>query len=154
MPNWETFISDVVEQDVGDEIDAYIKLERERWPDGPVCPRCSSTVIYFIEPSNGVDRLTHTGNRSVRRLWKCGACRRQFSVLIGTWLEGTKVPLTKWFKAIELLKDGTIIPVRVLAAVTGTSGRTAWLMRNRIRQAYGYDYTKPVRLRSGRPESD
>jgi hypothetical protein len=29
-------------------------------------------------------------------VWKCGACRRQFSVLVGTVLQGTRVSVRTW----------------------------------------------------------
>ena len=42
-----------------------------RWPDGPVCPRCGTLdeKHYYLK---------------TRRLWKCRACKKQFSVKVGT----------------------------------------------------------------------
>ena len=38
-----------------------------------------------------------------RRLWKCKACRKPFSVLVGTIFERTQVPLSKWLMALYLM---------------------------------------------------
>jgi transposase-like protein len=55
-----------------DEAAAYAKLESILWPHGPVCPRCG-----------GLDRITKVkGGRM--GLWRCGPCKRQFRVTVGT----------------------------------------------------------------------
>ncbi len=41
-------------------------------------------------------RRTRTGSAAQRRLRKCGACRKQFSVLTGTIMHGTKIPVRTW----------------------------------------------------------
>ena len=56
-----------------------------RWPGGPVCPRCGADEHSYI---------------STRRLWKCKACKRQFSVKVGTIFEGSPLGLDKWLPAI------------------------------------------------------
>ncbi|MGH9275584.1 MAG: transposase, partial [Acidimicrobiales bacterium] len=67
------------------EGDAYKLIEDVRWGDTPECPHCGSTErISFLTPANGVSRKTRTGKVSERRLWFCGACRKQFTVLVGT----------------------------------------------------------------------
>ena len=45
-----------------------------RWPDGPVCPRCG-----VVDPKHYYLKT--------RRLWKCRACKKQFSVKVGTIFE-------------------------------------------------------------------
>ena len=58
------------------------------------CPhRGGMDRLYFLKPSNGVWRKTRTGSASERRVWKCGHCRKQFSVPTGTIFHGTKIPL-------------------------------------------------------------
>ena len=86
---------------------AYLLLERVRWGGHPhTCPHCAATDrTYLLTPLNGGDRRTRTGSPTARRVWKCGACRRQFSVLTGTVLQGTRVPLPAWITAVRLLAD-------------------------------------------------
>ena len=42
------------------EADAYLYLENMRWHGTPVCPKCATTDIRYVEPTNGVSR---TGGR-------------------------------------------------------------------------------------------
>lgn len=87
------------------DAEAYERLERLRWGAGPSsCPHCSGTGrCYVLRPRDGSARRTRTGAPTARRLWKCGGCRRQFSVLTGTVLAGSRLPagtllavLTDW----------------------------------------------------------
>ena len=80
-----------------DESDAYLFVEELRWPDGvAVCPHCDHRGATYIEPLNGKSRKTRTGTQSQRRVWRCLNCRKQFSVITGTCMHGTKVPLRIW----------------------------------------------------------
>ncbi|MDP9397528.1 MAG: transposase [Actinomycetota bacterium] len=68
------------------EADAYLLLERLRWNGKPdACPHCGGMDrCYYLAPRNGsTSRKTRTGSLSQRRVWKCGHCRKQFSVLTG-----------------------------------------------------------------------
>src|SRR5690348_10570083 len=83
-----------------DEEEAYKLVESLRWPTGPVCPHCGVVDhAYYLAPQSG-HRLTRKGNTTYRRVWKCGDCRKQFSVLVGTIFEGSHIPLSKWLLAI------------------------------------------------------
>ena len=96
-------------------------LEKTRWGDKAVCPYCSSE-----RSSNRKDVLRH----------KCHDCNRSFSVLIGTIMEATKLPLPKWFLAMNLIlnaKKG--ISSLQLARDIGVNKNTAWYLQKRIRQA-------------------
>jgi Transposase zinc-ribbon domain len=86
-----------------DEGEAYRYLERLRWGGVPEsCPRCGVTGrCHFLSPRDGRSRRTGRRARSERRVWKCGACRRQFSVLTGTVLQGTRVRTQAWIRAVE-----------------------------------------------------
>ncbi len=85
-----------------DEGAAYEFLERQRWPNGPVCPHCKGTRATFLQPRTP-DRYTRTGHATQRRVWKCAASKRQFSVLVGTVFEGSKIPVSKWLLAMHML---------------------------------------------------
>lgn len=100
-------------------------LIQQRWADGkPVCPYCGSGVkVYVIE--NG-------------KRFKCGEsqkiCGKKFSVTIGTFLEGSNIPLNKWLMAIYVCtahKKG--ISSYQLGKDIGVSQKSAWFMLHRIR---------------------
>src|SRR5689334_623467 len=81
------------------EADAYLLPEELRWGrNGPkACPHCGATGrFYFLTPKDGTGRKTRTGATSERRVWKCAGCRKQFSVLTGTVLHGSKIPVRTW----------------------------------------------------------
>mgnify|MGYP001162076322 CR=1 FL=1 len=120
-----------------DEAEAYKFLESIRWPNGePVCPHCGVVGhAYFLQPKDG-ERKTRTGRETKRRVWKCGSCRKQFSVLVRTVFEDSKVPLHKWLLAFYLLcsnKNGTAS--FELHRTLNVDRKTAWFMTMRIRYA-------------------
>jgi transposase-like protein len=105
---------------------AYAFVEAQLWPDGPVCPKCG--VVGRAYALKG--KTTRIGLR------KCAACRRQFTVKVGTIFEDSHVPLSKWLQALHLLcssKKG--ISSHQLHRILGVQLRTAWFMAHRIREA-------------------
>lgn len=120
------------------EADAYSYMESLRWPNGAVCPHCHSTSQhYFLKPKTGTDaRKTRTGAMTRRRVWKCKACRKQFSVITGTVFHGTKVPLHTWLMVVfEMCSNKNGIAAREVERKYGVSPKTAWFMTNRLREA-------------------
>lgn len=120
-----------------DESAAFAKLESLIWPHGPVCPHCGGKDrIYKLQgvrtkPSaknpEGVDRPG---------LKKCGHCRKQFTVRVGTVFESSHIPLHKWFQAVHLMcssKKG--ISSHQLHRVLEIKYQSAWFMSHRIREA-------------------
>jgi len=100
-------------------------IERLRWPDGPVCPHCAATKIY---------RLAVAGTQ--RKVLKCAACRKQFSVTVGTIFEDSHIPLTSWLGAMQLLcssKKG--MSAHQLHRMLAITYKSAWFMAHRIRHA-------------------
>ena len=93
-----------------------------RWENGiAICPRCESDKTSFL---------------STRNVWKCKACKKQFSVKIGTILEGSNIGLAKWICAMWLIgncKNG-ISSYEIHRAI-GVTQKTAWFMLHRIRLA-------------------
>ncbi len=53
-------------------------LESKRWPNGVICPFCQSDKTYRLTPKHGSNSPVRLG------VHKCGACRKQFTVRIGT----------------------------------------------------------------------
>ena len=59
-----------------------------RWPEGFKCPRCAGSKYCEIRG---------------RQLLQCQQCRHQTSLIAGTVLQGTKLPMRVWFRAMHLL---------------------------------------------------
>ena len=109
-----------------DEIKAREWLETELWPDGPVCPHCG--VL------NGSTKVRGATGR--HGLYMCNACRSQFTVTVGTLMERSKIPLTKWLYATYLLmssKKG--MSTQQLHRTLGVSLKSTWFLMHRIREA-------------------
>ncbi|MGA9866371.1 MAG: IS1595 family transposase [Acetobacteraceae bacterium] len=107
-----------------DEAAAFAELEATLWPHGPVCPRCG-----------GLDRITAVkgGRMGLRR---CGPCKRQFTVTVGTVFASSHVPLNLWLQAVYLMcssKKG--ISSHQLMRTLEVQYKTAWFMTHRIREA-------------------
>lgn len=118
------------------EAEAYRFLEELRWGDSPVCAHCGSDRVFFLRPANGVSRKTRTGAATQRRLWKCSACRKQFSVLTGTIFHGTKIPLRKWlFVVFEMCANKNGVAAQEIARRYALTPKSAWFMTQRIREA-------------------
>lgn len=103
---------------------AIARLEAIVWPDGPYCPRCG-----------GLDRITLVkgGRAGLRR---CGPCKREFTVTVGTIFERSHVKLPKWFQAAHLMassKKG--ISAHQLHRTLLVTYKTAWFMEHRLREA-------------------
>jgi transposase-like protein len=118
------------------EADAYEYLEELRWPKGdPKCPHCAHVGATFVVPSNGVSRKTRTGTLSQRRVWRCEECRRQFSVLTGTPLHGTKISVRIWcFLIFEICSSKNGVAAREIERKYGLCPRSAWFAMHRIRE--------------------
>jgi transposase-like protein len=119
---------------------AWELLEALRWPEGQiVCPHCGviDPAHYFIAAKSG-ERLTRTGKATYRRLYKCRDkdCRQQFSVLVGTIFESSKVPVSKWLLAMWMFNAGKNgVSALELQRQLGVSYQTAWHMGHRLREA-------------------
>ena len=97
-------------------------VKKLHWSDGVVkCLRCNSTHVKAL---------------STRQIWKCYACKKQFSVKVGTIFEDSPLPLSKWLIAMWLIanaKNG--ISSYEIGRSLGVSQKTAWFMMHRIRTA-------------------
>jgi transposase-like protein len=125
---------------VPDEASAYKLLEDLRWgqdAEKQTCPHCEALGLhYYIRPLNGTDRKTRTGSNSQRRVWKCRACRKQFSVLTGTIFHGTKISIRTWlFVIFELCSSKNGVAAREIERKYGLTAKSAWFMLHRIREA-------------------
>jgi transposase-like protein len=106
---------------------AFAYVEAHLWPEGPTCPHCGN----FDQKAIG--RLT--GKSSRPGLRKCYACRKTFTVRIGSIFEDSHFPLHLWLQAIQLItasKKG--ISTRQIQRTFNCSMKTAWFLTHRIRE--------------------
>ena len=128
----------VIAKQYSNEEEAYKFLESIRWEKGITCPHCKNIGADYIESENGT-RKTRTGKVSYRRIWRCQNCKKQFSVLVGTIFEDSRIPLSKWLLAIhELNADKNGISSCELGRKLGITQKSAWFMAQRIRFAMAH----------------
>ena len=108
---------------------AFRHLESIVWAGMPVCPHCG-----------GVDRITSVKANPAKRiregLWRCGQCKGQFTVKVGTVFEHMRLPLHKALQATFLMtssKKG--ISAHQLHRVLEITYKSAWFLAHRIREA-------------------
>jgi transposase-like protein len=106
---------------------AFDYVESHLWPKGPVCPHCQASG----------DKIGRLNGKTTRPgLRKCYACRKPFTVRIGSIFEDSHLPLRLWLQAIHLLcasKKG--FSTRQLQRTLGCGLKTAWHLGHRIRFA-------------------
>src|SRR5688572_1772316 len=113
-----------------DEDAAREALEALRWPNGAVCPKCGGADPYKLTARPTSKSPGRKG------LYKCRACRGQFTVRVGTIFEDSHIPLATWLTAIHLIcasKKG--ISAHQLHRMLGVTYKSAWFMAHRIRWA-------------------
>ena len=113
-----------------DEQAAYEYVESKVWPNGPTCPKCGEN-----------ERINKMQGKSTRiGTYKCRACRKPFTVKVGTIFESSHVKMHLWLQAIYLMcasKKG--ISSHQLHRTLGVTVKTAWFMSHRIREAMRND---------------
>lgn len=104
------------------------KLEGIRWANGVVCPHCGRV--------GGHTKLQ--GKKHRPGVWKCNnGCAKQFSVTVGTVMEGSHLPIRTWLMAFAILcssKKG-VSALQLQRQLGLGSYRTAWHLCHRIRFA-------------------
>jgi transposase-like protein len=124
---------------------AYEWVESRLWANGPTCPHCG-----------GMDRVSKMGGKSTRiGTYKCYACRKPFTVKVGTIFESSHVAMHLWLQAIFLLcssKKG--ISSNQLHRTLGVTLKTAWFMSHRIREAMRSGGLAPMGGNGGIVEAD
>ncbi len=119
-----------------DEASAFEMVESVVWPSGPVCPHCGeSERIYRL---NGVrTRPSRKNPEGVLRhgLRKCGACRKQFTVRVGTLLQDSHIPVHIWLKAFLLFSSQKRVNSLELHRKLEISYESAWFLSRRIHEA-------------------
>jgi len=101
-------------------------LKMIRWDNVPTCPHCGST--HSTPRKASAERKTP--------MYHCNGCNKDYTVLMGTIFEGSKMPLPKWFMLITLMlnaKKG--ISAMQLSRDLGITYKTAWYSAMRVRCA-------------------
>lgn len=131
-----------------DEQAAFDFVEAIIWPQGPVCPHCG-----------GFERITAIKPNPEKRvrygLKRCGQCKGQFTVRMGTIFEESKLPMTKWLQAIFLMtasKKG--VSAHQLHRTLEVTYKTAWFLAHRIREAMRSGDLAPFGSNGGIVEAD
>lgn len=107
------------------DLDLCNKLMAEmKWPNGPECPSCGGKEHSYL---------------STRRLWKCKACKackKQYSVKVGTIMEDSPIGLDKWFVAMWMIaNDKNGVSSYEVHRALGITQKSAWFLLHRIRTA-------------------
>ena len=91
------------------------------WPDGFICPKCGHQSCYVV---------------SSRKLYQCAACRYQASLIVGTVMERSHLPLEKWFWGIYFIAiDKCGCSSMQLSREPELAYSSAWYTTHRIRKA-------------------
>src|SRR5208282_1285875 len=120
-------------QEYADEDKARGLLESLLWPDGAVCPHCKNHTekpIYKLQSKEGSKTKVQKG------LYKCGACRKKFTVTVGTIFEDSHLPISKWLMAIFILcSSKKSISANQLSRMLKITYKAAWFVNHRLRFA-------------------
>jgi transposase-like protein len=109
-----------------DEAAAYAYVEARLWADGRPCPHCGVFDRSSALKAKG-DRIG---------LYKCYACRKPFTVKIGTIFEKSHIQMRDWLIAIHMMassKKG--VSSNQIHRTLGITLKSAWFMTHRIREA-------------------
>lgn len=136
-------------QEYSDEDKARGLLESILWPDGPVCPHCKN------HKEKSIYRLQIKSGSKIRKgVCKCGACRKQFTVTVGTIFEDSHLPISKWLMAIFILcSSKKSISANQLSRMLNITYKAAWFVNHRLRHAMS-DQMPLARLLQGVVEID
>lgn len=141
-----------------DEAKAYEYLESIVWANGVTCPHCGVVDgrVYDLSGVRTKPSKKHPKGKVRHGLKKCGECRKQFTVKVGTVFEHARLPLTKMLQAVHLIvssKKG--ISAHQLHRVLEITYKSAWFLAHRIREAMrSGDLAQPFGSNGGAVEVD
>ena len=121
-----------------DEAEAFKFLESIVWGDEITCPHCGATGerVYELKDVRGSKSKKNPEGALRHGLKKCGECRKQFTVKVGTVFEHGRIPLHKMLQAVYLMtssKKG--ISAHQLHRTLEITYKSAWFLAHRIREA-------------------
>ena len=107
----------------GSEAQCEQALEQCRWPNGFACPECGGREHAHFRADG-------------RQYWQCSKCRTQSTVCSGTLFHASKLPLTKWFQASDLVtQNKNNISALSLKRHLGVSYSNAWRVKHKLFEA-------------------
>lgn len=106
---------------LGTQAKCIAYLEKLRWGKKPKCVFCESNNV--------------TKRKNSFR-WHCNGCSKDYSVLVGTIFEGTRLELPKFMEIMFLMINAKMgISASEIARDTGVKYQTAWFACHKIRCA-------------------
>jgi hypothetical protein len=116
-PSLQRFMADFPDDDACAEW-----LAKRRWLDVFVCSACQSNKGCKLETKAWT--------------WECAACARQTSVMAGTIMHCTHLPLRTWFLAAHLVATHSngISALQLQAKLGIGSYKAAWLLLHKLRK--------------------
>jgi transposase-like protein len=114
------------------DAEAHAKFCELRWHDNdgnPYCPHCGGRDIYRYE---------------ARRIFKCKACRRQFSATSGTLFHSRKLSHRDYLLAIAIFVNGAKGHAALqLSRDLNVQYKTAFVLSHKLREALGSQVHDP-----------
>jgi transposase-like protein len=141
-----------------DEAKAFEYLESIVWAGGVTCPHCGVVGgrVYDLSGVKTKKSAKNPEGKVRHGLKKCGECRKQFTVKVGTVFEHARLPLFKMLQAVHLMvssKKG--ISAHQLSRVLEIQYKSAWFLAHRIREAMrSGDLAQPFGGNGGAVEVD
>ena len=130
------------------EAAAFERVESVLWPQGPVCHHCGCMGRISVIAPNPEKRVRYG-------LKRCGDCKQQFTVRMGTIFEESKLPLHIWLQAMHLMcssKKG--VSAHQLHRTLEITYKSAWFLAHRIREAMRSGDLAPFGSGGGMVEAD
>lgn len=114
------------------EKDCLLAIEKMRWPNGFICPKCEHDDGYRL---------------SRKRVIECAVCKQQTSITAGTIFHKTRIPLLKWFWMMFLIAQdkGGASALR-LSKQLDMYFRTVWNILHKLREAMSKRDNEVIRL--------
>lgn len=113
-----------------DEDSARELLEKMRWNGVPTCPHCGGVDPYKLTARADSKKPVRKG------VYKCKACRKQFTVTVGTVFEDSRIAISKWLLGIHLMSSSKKgMSAHQIHRMLGISYKAAWFMMHRLRYA-------------------
>jgi len=134
IPPKFTKLADMAAIDVGrlTENEARVILEGIRWPLGPVCPHCGGV---------NATRIHAKSDKTRDGVIQCNDCRGQYTVTVGTVMQGSHITLRQWVQAFYSVcshKKG-VSALQLQRNLGLHTYKAAWHLAHRIRLAMRED---------------
>ena len=119
-PKYPKTLLEFVAQFNSDEA-CFKYLLEHRWPEGFVCPKCKNKTGWWLPKY---------------KRHECSICHRQTSLLTGTIMHRSHLPIHLWFWSAYLISTHTpgISALQLQRQLGMKSSETAWFLLHRLRQ--------------------